>query len=310
MTLLLSSPVFQEHDTGRHPEHPQRIAAILQRQPAWLAAGTCQFATPKPASIACIAAVHAPPYVEAVRVFAAAGGGRIETDTQVSPASFDVARLAVGSVVQAVDHVMDRPQRRSLCLVRPPGHHALPEAAMGFCLFNNVAIGARHAQRAWGVSRVLIVDWDVHHGNGTQDIFYDDPHVMVLSLHRSPFYPGTGLEHETGTGDGLGTTINAPLPFGISRHDYLECFQSQLTRAVTRARPELILLSAGFDAHARDPIGSLGLETEDFLRMTEWVVEIAEQTCQGRVVSLLEGGYHPQTLVECVECHLQGLATD
>lgn len=310
MTLLLSNPVFQEHDTGRHPEHPQRIAAILKRQPAWLAAGLCQIATPRPAPIECIAAVHARPYLEAVRTFAAAGGGRIEADTQMSRASFDVARLAVGSVIQAVDYVMDMPQRRSLCLVRPPGHHALPEAAMGFCLFNNVAIGARHAQRAWGVSRVLIVDWDVHHGNGTQDMFYGDAQVTLLSIHRSPFYPGTGLEHETGTGPGLGATINVPLPFGISRHDYLECFHSKLTQAAARARPELILLSAGFDAHASDPIGSLGLEAEDFLRMTEWVVEVAEQHCQGRIVSLLEGGYHPQALVECVECHLQGLGTE
>ncbi|MEO1998783.1 MAG: histone deacetylase, partial [Planctomycetaceae bacterium] len=162
----------------------------------------------------------------------------------------------------------------------------------------------------WDVSRVLIVDWDVHHGNGTQDVFYEDSQVTLLSLHRSPFYPGTGSAHETGTGQGLGATINVPLAFGISRREYLTCFQRSLAQAVAKSRPELILLSAGFDAHASDPIGSLGLEAEDFLQMTQWVVEAAQQDCQGRVVSLLEGGYHPQSLVECVECHLQGLQTE
>ena len=307
MVLLITGSDFQEHDTGHHPEHAERIVSLRARLPAWEQSGWCELTRPQVAGLESLLSVHSQSHVDSVRDFAASGGGRIETDTQVSAASFDVARLAVGAIVQAVDHVMAAPHLRSLCLVRPPGHHALPTSAMGFCLFNNVAIAARHAQQAWGLERVLVIDWDVHHGNGTQDIFYDDGQVTLLSLHRSPFYPGTGAEHETGTGDGLGATINVPLAFGISRPEYRACFQASLNQAIAQSRPELILLSAGFDAHVRDPVGSLGLEAEDFAEMTQWVVEAAGQHCQGRIVSVLEGGYHPPSLVECVECHLQVL---
>jgi len=177
---------------------------------------------------------------------------------------------------------------------------------MGFCLFNNIALASRQAL-ACGANRVLIVDWDVHHGNGTQDAFYDDEQVFFLSLHRSPFYPGTGLANETGTGAGLGTTLNVPLRFGISRKDYLAAFTTSLEQAVDRTKPDIILLSAGFDAHARDPIGSLGLEVEDFASITETLLQAARTHSQGRLVSCLEGGYNLDMLAESVTAHLKVL---
>ncbi|HMO35506.1 MAG TPA: histone deacetylase, partial [Gemmatales bacterium] len=194
----------------------------------------------------------------------------------------------------------------AFCLVRPRGHHATPSTSMGFCLFNNVALAARHAQ-SLGAERVLIIDWDVHHGNGTQDIFFEDEQVTFLSLHRHPFYPGTGLASETGSGAGLGHTLNVPLRYGTQPQEYLSAFEHALERAVTLARPDIILLSAGFDAHEQDPVGSLGLEAEDFRTLTQRVRQAARGHCQGRVVSCLEGGYSLEYLPLCVKEHLEAL---
>jgi acetoin utilization deacetylase AcuC-like enzyme len=305
MPLLLSDPRFLEHETGRHPECPARLAAISRRIAASgiaerFANGTCRAASRED-----LHRVHTPQYVEAVERFAALGGGRIEIDTVVCPESFDVALLAAGTAVAAVDAVLCGEHRQAVCLVRPPGHHALAGHPMGFCLFNNAAVAARHAQAAFGLNRVLVVDWDVHHGNGTQDTFYEDGSVWFLSAHRWPFYPGTGSANETGTGPGLGTTFNLPLRFGLTRREYLTQFESLLADVVTRCRPELILVSAGFDAHAADPIGSLGLESEDFEDLTRLVIDAANQHCHGRLVSMLEGGYDLRALSESVECHLR-----
>ena len=232
----------------------------------------------------------------------------LEADTVCSPASYQVALAAAGACASAVDAVLDGIDRTALCLVRPPGHHATPTHSMGFCLFNNVALAARRALER-GLSRVLIVDWDVHHGNGTQDVFYDDPRVAFLSVHRfgHGFYPGTGDIDETGTGDGLGATVNVPLRFGIRRPDYHAAFRSALEKAADRCRPELVLVSAGFDADARDPIGSLGLEAEDFISLTRAVMDVAETHCAGRLVSCLEGGYDLDALAEGVQVHLETL---
>jgi len=218
-----------------------------------------------------------------------------------------VARLAAGAACDAVDRVTSGPHHQALCLVRPPGHHALAQRAMGFCLMNNIAIAASMAAQQCQVDRVLIVDWDVHHGNGTQDIFYEDPRVSFFSIHRWPFYPGTGAGEETGHGLGLGTTHNVPMPFGILRSQYVQVFKAELENFAARIKPELVLISAGFDSHREDPVGSLGLEVEDFVELTNTVLEVARTYANGRLVSVLEGGYHPQRLAECVEVHLQTL---
>jgi acetoin utilization deacetylase AcuC-like enzyme len=305
--LLFTDPVFLEHQTGDHPESPERLRFVekmLAQEPIALQfeRGTFQPAQPEQLEL-----VHEPAYIESVRRFAAAGGGRIEADTVISPRSFEVACHAAGAAVAAVDAVATGAAPRALCLIRPPGHHALPHAAMGFCLFNNVAIAAAYALKKYGLDRILIVDWDVHHGNGTQDSFYESDAVYFVSIHRSPFYPGTGAADETGTGKGLGTKFNLPIRYGTPRHSYLEAFQTVLEQAASRARPDLVLISAGFDAHYADPVGSLGLQTEDFAPLTKLVRQVADQYCQGRLVSLLEGGYNVAALAESVACHMESL---
>jgi acetoin utilization deacetylase AcuC-like enzyme len=308
MTLLLRDPVFLQHDTGRHPERIERLLAIeAQLQRAGLLS-RCQTGTFEPLSPEAVAGVHSPQMVKRVRATAEAGGGQLDLDTVVSPASYEVGLAAAGACVAAVDAVLAGTARNALCLVRPPGHHATPTHSMGFCLFNNVALAARHALGR-GLSRVLIVDWDVHHGNGTQDIFFADPQVTFFSIHRygHGFYPGTGASDETGTGPGLGHTINAPIRYGTSRGDYHAAFRHFLERAAQVSKPELVLLSAGFDAHARDPIGSLGLQTEDFTTLTRAVLDVARTEAGGRLVSSLEGGYDLEALAESVQAHLEEL---
>jgi acetoin utilization deacetylase AcuC-like enzyme len=242
--------------------------------------------------------------VENVRALAERGGGRIEADTTMSRRSYDVAASAAGAAVAAVDAVLERPRRRAVCLVRPPGHHATREGPMGFCLFNNVALAAQRAITQHKLDRILIVDWDVHHGNGTQDIFYTDPRVMFFSIHRYPFYPGTGAADEIGAGPGLGFTRNEPITFGTPRDVFRARFETALAESATKIRPQLVLISAGFDAHAQDPIGSLGLEIEDFVIMTQSVIDVANTQADGHVVSVLEGGYNVPILAECIAAHL------
>jgi acetoin utilization deacetylase AcuC-like enzyme len=283
------------------------LAAIEARLAETGLDARCRRVAWQPAQPEQIERVHAPDYIATLRDYAAGGGGRIEVDTVVSKQSFDAAALAAGAVCDAVERVTAGEDRSALCLVRPPGHHALAAGAMGFCLLGNVAIGARHAVAACGLDRVLIVDWDVHHGNGTQDIFWEDEQVAFLSIHRWPFYPGTGDTSETGSGQGLGYTANLPIEFGTSLADYHAQFENSLAHLAAKAKPQLILISAGFDAHREDPIGSLELETEDFARLTRTVRQVADQYCAGRVVSVLEGGYNPTRLAESVEVHLTEL---
>lgn len=307
MTLLFQSDRFVEHETGAgHPESPARFRAVRDHVPFQQLSRLCQTPAINPLTVSQLQMVHDPDVGEYVQAACKQGGGRIEADTVVSPASFEVGMLAAGACCQAVEAVLKGTDQNAFCLVRPPGHHATPSLSMGFCLFNNIALAARHALQS-GASRVLIVDWDVHHGNGTQDAFYDDEQVAFVSLHRSPFYPGTGLANETGTGKGLGTTFNVPLRFGISQSDYHSALENVLEKALSQIKPDLILISAGFDAHAEDPIGSLGLEVSDFSRMTALLKQAAQTHCQGRLVSCLEGGYHLKHLAECVTAHLQVL---
>lgn len=307
MTWLTRDPLFQRHLTGRHPESPARLEAIERRLTERALVERCQTGSLRRATREELARVHSADYLDRLTRFSAAGGGRIEADTVVGPESLVVAEQAVGAALDAVDAVLSGRADNALCLVRPPGHHALADGPMGFCLFNNVALAAEHALRVHDLERVLIVDWDVHHGNGTQDIFYSRPDVTFFSSHRFPFYPGSGSSDETGTGPGLGHTFNLPVEFGTSRRTFLDAFTRQLEDAARAARPQLILLSAGFDAHRLDPIGSLGLETEDFATLTQRVRDVARATCGGRLVSLLEGGYHVEALADCVALHLEGL---
>lgn len=307
MTLLYYDPLFLEHDTGRHPECRQRLDKVWSHlteqkldqrctRPRWQAAGAKE-----------LGRNHTGGYIELVKDFCDRGGGQIEGDTVCSRASYRAATRATGAVCDAVSRVLKGEDTSALCLVRPPGHHALTHAAMGFCLFNHVALAARHATAEHKLERILIVDWDVHHGNGTQDAFWEDPQVAFFSIHRYPFYPGSGSEQETGSGKGLGTTRNLPVAFGTSRDAYLKRFTSELTEFAAKFRPQLILLSAGFDSHRADPIGSLGLEVEDFEKLTAIVRGLAEEHCEARWVSLLEGGYNVDILPKCVAAHLAGM---
>lgn len=307
MTLLYQSPCFLEHETGSHPEGKVRLAHIQRQLSETGLDGRCNLPTWEPATLERLARVHNLDYVQAVKDFAAGGGGRLEADTVVSPKSFDVALQAVGAVCDAVQRVLAGEDSHALCLVRPPGHHAVRQSAMGFCLFNNVAVGARLATDELDLDRVLIVDWDVHHGNGTQDAFWTDGRAGFFSVHRWPFYPGTGDSSETGSGDGLGATFNLPLELGTPREEYLTRFTTELHRFADKIEPQLVLLSAGFDSHREDPVGSLGLEVEDFATLTRSVLEVANSHAGGKLVSLLEGGYNPPILAECVAVHLQEL---
>ena len=309
MTLLYTDPLFLKHDTGLHPENANRLRSVSARLEKAGVIKKCQPAAYKPLTEEVVTQVHAPRQVQAVKQLAGHGGGQIDADTVVSPDSFPVALAAAGACVSAVDAVLSGTDRTALCLVRPPGHHATQTVSMGFCLFNNIALAAHHAKTAHHLTRLLIVDWDVHHGNGTQDIFYEDPQVMFFSIHRygHGFYPGTGAENETGRGRGAGYTLNAPVRYGTPRKEYHARFTSALEKAADKIKPELVLVSAGFDAHARDPIGSLGLEMEDFAVLTRQVLAVTKTHAQGRLVSCLEGGYHLQALAESVQAHLEEL---
>jgi acetoin utilization deacetylase AcuC-like enzyme len=304
MTLLYRDARFLAHETGSHPERALRLRAIeshLERH--WLTA-QCRQPAFGPCDRASLTLVHAPEYIDEIWAFAQAGGGYLDADTVCSPASYDVAALAAGAVVDAVDRIVRGEDSTALCLVRPPGHHALAAQAMGFCIFNNVALGAMAAVRRHGLDRVLIVDFDVHHGNGTQAIFWEDPRVGFLSMHRYPFYPGTGAADERGAGDGFGATANLPIELGTPRSEILGGFAARLQSFADHIRPQLVLVSAGFDAHRADPIGNLGLEAEDYAALTDRILEIAAVHAGGRIVSVLEGGYNPPALAQCVEEHL------
>jgi acetoin utilization deacetylase AcuC-like enzyme len=307
MTLLYYDPLFLEHRTGRHPERPERLVQVMRHLERTGLDRRCRRPSWQPASPEQLALVHAADYQAGVAAFCRRGGGRIESDTVCSERSYDAARLAAGAACDAVARVLRGDDTQALCLVRPPGHHALRDAPMGFCLFNNAALAARLAVGELGAGRVLVVDWDVHHGNGTQAAFWDDPQVGFLSIHRWPFYPGTGAADETGTGRALGTKLNLPIEFGTPRKAYLDQFRGGLDRLARQIRPELVVISAGFDAHRDDPVGSLGLETEDFAALTEAVLDVAGEHAGGRVVSLLEGGYNTGVLAGCVALHLEGM---
>ena len=309
MTILYTDPIFLKHETGGHPENPNRLRSILRLLDEHDLLSRCSKGEFSAISEAAATEVHDPGMLAAEKAMCAAGGGYLDPDTVVSPESFMVALAAAGAATAAVDAVLEGKDKNALCLIRPPGHHATPDRIMGFCLLNNIALAAHHARKVHGLNRILIVDWDVHHGNGTQDIFYADPGVFFYSIHRygHGFYPGSGAHDETGTGPGLGYTLNADVRYGTSRADYHARFRHDVEKVADKIKPELVLISAGFDAHAEDPVGSLGLETEDFSTLTRLVMDVANTHAKGRVVSCLEGGYNLDALAVSVKAHLQDL---
>jgi len=307
VTILYTNPCFLDHKTGQHPESHQRLEAVTEHLRKIGLDSQCSRPACPVAPAERIALVHASEYVAAIEEYADMGGGPLENDTIVSRNTYKAASRAVGSVCDAVERVVGGEDTTALCLVRPPGHHAFTREATGFCLFNNIAVAARVATHDLDLDRVLIVDFDIHHGNGTQSMFWEDEQVGFFSIHRWPFYPGSGSKEETGSGAGLGTTVNLPIEYGTPVREQLTQMRDALDQLASKMRPQLLLVSAGFDSHSEDPVGSLSWETEDFATATRIVQEIAATHCKGRLVSVLEGGYNPPILAECVETHLREL---
>ena len=307
-TALLLDPLYKAHDTGPgHPETAARYDAVTKAlAPMREKLGLL---SPRAATEDEVALCHTRPYIATAKKDVELKRGQLSTgDTSISPASWNVALQAAGGVLNAVDAVFTKQSQRAFCAVRPPGHHATPSRGMGFCLINNVAVAARYAQKKHHVERVLIADWDVHHGNGTQDCFYDDGSVLFLSTHQHPWYPGTGMAGERGEGKGEGRILNYPLPAGSGRAEILAIFQMELMKAAEQFRPGLVLISAGFDSRIGDPLGKFVLTDEDFRDLTKVMMEIAERHAHGRLVSVLEGGYSLSGLAAGVAAHVGTLA--
>jgi acetoin utilization deacetylase AcuC-like enzyme len=305
-TALLLDDYFLRHRTAYgHPERPERLPAIRK---ALDPLESVSMISSRRANLDQIASCHDPRYIEEVLKLIASGETELAGgDVSVSQESGEVALHAVGGVLETLDAVLIGHVQNGFCAVRPPGHHARPGAPMGFCIFNNVAIAARHAQRQHGVERVAIIDWDVHHGNGTEEIFYSDGSVLYFSTHQWPWYPGTGHASETGVGKGAGLTINCPLPAGSGRQEILGAFRDRLFPALEVFRPELLLISAGFDSRIDDPLGQFRLTDEDFADLTRMLLDFAAGPCAGRVVSVLEGGYNLSGLGSAVKAHMAQL---
>lgn len=305
-TGLLYASRFLDHLPGsEHPECRERLIATLAylKKRAWFD----QLLPVEPREIerSWLETVHDPAYIDHVDKVCRSGFAHLDSlDVGICPDSAAVARMAAGGVLELADLMMAGRIRNGFGLIRPPGHHAERSRAMGFCLFNHIAILARYLQKKYGLQRILILDWDVHHGNGTQQAFEEDPGVFYVSLHQYPFYPGTGAVTETGTGAGKGYTLNCPMPAGATNEDYRFVFTDTILPRVRTYRPEAVLISAGFDAHEDDPLGQICLSTDFFGWMTQRMAELARETAQDRLISLLEGGYHLDVLPRCVAQHL------
>ena len=310
-TALIYDERFLNHDTGDCPENTERYQAIM----ATLKDDTNLWdkllkKAPHPATVTDLSRCHSEELIKHVATICENGGGHIDMDTVVCPESYEIALLSAGAAMTAVDEVLTKNAKNAFSFARPPGHHATRNRAMGFCLFNNAAIAARYAQAKYNLDTVLIVDWDVHHGNGTQDIFYEDPSVFYFSIHQYPFYPDSGAFSEIGEGLAKGSTLNIPLPADTEAQLHRQAFTAGLKTIKKIFTPDLIIISAGFDARKGDPLANMNLSVDDFLAMTSEVMDLADECCSGRVVSVLEGGYLDQenTLGEAVRQHLLGLA--
>jgi len=322
-TALIYDPIFLEHLTpDTHPEQPERLRRVIEVLEAlnWMEREGLVHLAPRAASLDELALIHTPAYVQRVQ-HAAERVARLEeesgrktrffaTDTYVSARSYEAALYAAGAPLTAIDAVLEGTVDNAYCLVRPPGHHALADNAMGFCLFNNVAIAARYAIEKHGLERVMIIDYDVHHGNGIQDAFYADPRVLYFSTHQAPFYPGTGLSDERGSGAALGTTVNVPLPATTDFGPYEAVFRQVMAPLADRFDPQLILVSAGFDAHWSDPLGQMYLSTAAFAKLNEIILKLAQTLCAGRLVMVQEGGYNTEAMAACAATSINQLLGD
>ena len=288
--------VFLKHDMPGHPENRQRLEAIMGRLAESGALQRLVHIPARPATREELERAHHPRYVDSVQAMAEGGGGTLDPDTYVSAGSFDAAVMAAGGAIEATRAVLDGRVNNAFALVRPPGHHAMPGHGMGFCLFGNIALAALAARRARGVERILIVDFDVHHGNGTQAIVQDDPAICFVSTHQFPYYPGTGALSEIGSGAARGTLVNMPLSPGAGDRTLLTLYEQVLTPVAHRFRPELVLVSAGYDAHYDDPLAGLTLSLVGYAWLARTLVALADDLCGGRIVFVLEGGYHSDVL--------------
>ena len=307
-TGILTDPIFLEHKTGMHPEKPERLLAILallQENPLW---EKLIKVSAKPAKIDDIYLVHEPNYVKSLEKQIKSGVDYVYTpDCSVSPQTFEVAQMAVGGAIQLIEMVLDGDLKNGLGLVRPPGHHAEKDCAMGFCYFNNIAICAEFLIKKRGLEKILIVDFDVHHGNGTQHFFEDRQDVFYVSIHQSPIscYPGTGYAEETGSGEGKGYTLNVPMPPGADDTSYLKALEEILIPAWSKYDPDFVMISAGFDAHRKDPLAQISITEKTYRAFIKELVALAKRSCDGKLVSLLEGGYNLQVIPGLVLAHLE-----
>lgn len=309
-TAIVHHPIYEKHDTGPgHPEMPERyrvvIDALRSDNDLW---NSLTEITPEKPSQGIVQAAHTKDHFKRVEGAFANGLDRLDMDTTISMQSFDASMFAVGGAVAGVDAVMSGDVKNAFVAVRPPGHHATAESTMGFCMFNNVAVAARYAQNKYPeINNVAIIDWDVHHGNGTQGIFYSDPSVFFFSMHQYPWYPGTGSRGETGQGKGLGTTMNLPVRAYTKAADQKAAFESAIAESASKMKPDIIFISAGFDGHLTDPLGQLQLQDQDYAAMTRTMMQWADEACGGRIVSCMEGGYNLQTLGQTVKEHVRTL---
>lgn len=306
-TGLIYHPDFSKHETGHHPENKLRLTKTIEYLEK---IGTLSklFLIPfKKSAEENLFLVHTQKHVDYVKNSYKQNIRCLDPDTPVSADSYEIALLAVGGVLEATRQVAGGNIKNAFCLIRPPGHHSTPTRSMGFCLFNNVAIAARYLQKHLNHQRIMVIDWDAHHGNGTQEAFYDDPTVLYFSTHHYPFYPGTGSSEEKGAKNGFGYNINVPLASGSGDSEYISAFENYLLPAAEKFRPEFILISAGFDAHIEDPLGGMAVTDEGFKTMTKIVKDIAGKHCSNKIVSVLEGGYNLKTLPKTIAIHLEEL---